>query len=86
MALSLPLLFASLQARLDSAAAPAAGLSTIPAPDGGGGGIGDLSLTTQGEAPGTPMAKSTKMFYPVFVEPTKDACLLFIGMGATFCL
>jgi hypothetical protein len=77
--------FASLQARLDRAA-PATGLSAIPESDGGVVGVGNLNLTAQGAAPGTPVAKTTKLFYPVVLNQEDAVCLSFIGMGATFCL
>jgi hypothetical protein len=77
--------FASLQARLDRAA-PATGLSAIPETDGGGDFVGNLNLTAQEAAPGTPVAKPTKLFYPVVLNQKNSVCLSFIGMGATFCL
>jgi hypothetical protein len=33
-----------------------------------------------------PMAKSTKLFFPVLLEQKKKVCLSFIGIGAMFCL
>jgi hypothetical protein len=85
--MSSPTPFSALQARLDAAAAPAAALSSAsPAADGGVGGIGSLNLTDQGALPGTPVVKSSKLFYPVLLSPSQDMCLSYIGMGATFCL
>ena len=77
--------FASLAAKL-SQAAPAVGLSAIPEADRGVGGIGNLTLTGQGAAIGTPVAKSAQLFYPVVLDQKSALCLSFIGMGATFCL
>jgi hypothetical protein len=45
-----------------------------------------LTLTNQGAAPGTPVVKSTKWFYPVVLSQENDVCVSFIGMGAIFCL
>jgi hypothetical protein len=85
--MSSPTPFSALQARLDAAAAPAAALSSAsPAADGGVVGIGNLNLTDQGALPGTPVVKSSKLFYPVLLRPSQDMCLSYIGMGATFCL
>jgi hypothetical protein len=77
--------FASLQEKLDRAA-PSAGLSAIPASDGGVDGVGNLTLAGQGAALGTPVSKSTKMFSPVVLRQKNSVCLSYIGMGATFCL
>ena len=57
-----------------------------PAADGGVLDVGSLNLTDQGALPGTPVVKTSKLFYPVLLRPSQDMCLSYIGMGATFCL